>query len=253
VTGLLGTLLTVDAETVDDLATENGELRRRVGELESERRRRTGSQRDRLLAAAADSFAAVGFASATTRSIARSAGVSPTAITAFFEDKAGLYDAVLQQLRTLELNEIERLRSRHRAGDFDGLGAARRFEVVFTDWVEFHLNHPEICRVELHRLIEADPLDGPTPNQLLPSDDASLDAFTELVGVDHDRDALRVLFLIANDLILTWVGGAPHHASALGMHPQSTEYRNITVATIVDACAQLRLRQPPDRSSIGDE
>ncbi|MFG1927819.1 TetR/AcrR family transcriptional regulator [Cryptosporangium sp. NPDC048952] len=59
-----------------------------------ERQRDADRSRERLLAAAADEFAAVGYAGARVSSIASRAGLNPQLISYYFGGKAGLYRAL---------------------------------------------------------------------------------------------------------------------------------------------------------------
>src|SRR5919107_3420731 len=71
------------------------------------------ARREQIVEAATRVFAEKGFRRATTREVARAAGVSEGTIYNYFEDKDALLLAILDRL-----NETER-----RAGDLEGGGA----------------------------------------------------------------------------------------------------------------------------------
>ncbi len=221
---------------LERLRHENAALRRSVTELERREIVRTLSPPDRILRAATQLFSEQGYGRTTTRQVARDAAVSLATISQHFRDKRGLYSEVVAALRSLEVAEIARLRHEGRKQGYRSLSYVERFRVIFPQWVAFHFDHPEICRIELHRLVDCQPFSGQI---LLPADQESIREFTELVGQPHSVEDPRRVFLVANDLILTFIGGAPYHASALGLDPNSPQYRDVAVATIVEACINL--------------
>lgn len=233
------TLRRVPKRTTGELARlrhENAALRRSVTELERREIVRSLSPRDRILRAATQLFSQQGYARTTTRQVARDAAVSLATIAQHFRDKEGLYSAVVAALRSLEVAEITRLRHEGRKQGYRPLSYVERFRVIFPQWVAFHFDHPEICRIELHRLVDCEPSAGQI---LLPANQDSIRQFTELVGQPRSVEDLRRVFLVANDLILTFVGGAQYHALVLGLDPNSPEYRDVAVATVVEACINL--------------
>jgi TetR/AcrR family fatty acid metabolism transcriptional regulator len=84
------------------------------------------ARREQILRAATRVFAAKGFSRATTREVAREAGISEGTIYNYFEDKDALLMAIMD-----ELNETER-----RAEDFE-VGLAGDFD----GFVEAYLRH----------------------------------------------------------------------------------------------------------------
>src|SRR5215204_1438961 len=84
------------------------------------------ARREQILRAATRVFAEKGFSRATTREVAREAGISEGTIYNYFEDKYALLMATMDVL-----NETER-----RAGDFEA-SLAENFE----DFVEAYLHH----------------------------------------------------------------------------------------------------------------
>ncbi len=83
--------------------------------------------RDRLLEAAGALFAQRGFNEVPIREIARAAGVTPAMIHYYFEDKQGLYDAMLQRALA---RILERVRTVTAAGGGGSDGIAGLLEVV---------------------------------------------------------------------------------------------------------------------------
>ncbi|GAA0238498.1 TetR/AcrR family transcriptional regulator [Cryptosporangium japonicum] len=71
-----------------------------------ERQRDADRSRERLLAAAADEFAAAGYAGARVSSIASRAGLNPQLISYYFGGKAGLYRALSERWLAFE-QELE--------------------------------------------------------------------------------------------------------------------------------------------------
>jgi TetR/AcrR family fatty acid metabolism transcriptional regulator len=84
------------------------------------------ARREQILRAATRVFAEKGFSRATTREVAREAGISEGTIYNYFEDKDALLMAIMD-----ELNETER-----RAEDFE-VGLAGAYE----DFVQAYLRH----------------------------------------------------------------------------------------------------------------
>lgn len=101
--------------------------------------------RERLVEAAVDAFATHGFAGASTREIARHAGVALAALPYHFTTKealwraaadrifAGLADATTQRLRGLE-----------------GVDLATQLRLVLREFVRYSAAHPELHRFMMH-------------------------------------------------------------------------------------------------------
>lgn len=87
----------------------------RRGRPRKGRRQADESARRRLLTAAAEQFAARGFAATSLRQVAREADVTPAMVSYYFKDKSGLLEAVLVEGLELLLGELERAVTEARA------------------------------------------------------------------------------------------------------------------------------------------
>jgi TetR/AcrR family transcriptional regulator len=141
---------------------------------EPRRERNAEASRRRLLDAAEREFARCGFAGARLRDVADAAGVQPALIHHYFEDKQGLYRAVLERglLQTTEMSS-EILAERT---DADGL--VRGFVDML---VEFHAAHENLLAILRHEAISGGAVAGPLlVERALPLIDA-------VAGVIEDR------------------------------------------------------------------
>lgn len=104
------------------------------------------ARREQIIEAATRVFAEKGFRRATTREVAREAGVSEGTIYNYFEDKDALLMAILDKL-----NETER-----RAEDFEE-GIATDFRGFFNEYLRrrmsFIWEHREVFRVVLSEML----------------------------------------------------------------------------------------------------
>lgn len=96
--------------------------------------------RARILAAATDAFAEHGFAGATVEGITRAAGISMRMLYHYFDDKAGLYVAVLEHL----LGELRLTEHQPVPPDATGIdGLLQMFDRIFTHFG----NSPALVRI----------------------------------------------------------------------------------------------------------
>jgi AcrR family transcriptional regulator len=104
------------------------------------------ARREQILEAATRVFADKGFSRATTREVAREAGISEGTIYNYFKDKEALLMAIMDVL-----NETER-----RAADFD-VALARDFEDFFGEYLHHRMSviweNREIFRVILSEML----------------------------------------------------------------------------------------------------
>jgi AcrR family transcriptional regulator len=100
--------------------------------------------RDRLVAAALPVFAQRGFEGATTREIARRAGVALAALPYHFETKEALWRAAADRIFGLLAERFKALSVG--LGDLDGRGRA---EALLRDFVRFAAAQPELHRFML--------------------------------------------------------------------------------------------------------
>jgi AcrR family transcriptional regulator len=190
--------------------------------------------RERILRAATERFARVGFHGTTTRRVCEHAGVPLGSLHYYFGGKEALYTAVVESLLKREAElvaEIERDLGTRTAEEW---GMRRRLERVLEFWIEFHFEHPEIARIGLHRVAEhglaGSPLKAPP---ILPAGRSVAETLARLVGAPRTRE-FRARMMAANDLIMGFVGGAAHHAEALGVGPGSPDYRYLVKHTVLD-------------------
>jgi len=97
--------------------------------------------RDRLVEAALQEFAAHGFEGATTREIARRAGVALAALPYHFTTKEALWRAAADRIFA-RLSETFRARMT----GLDGVDLTTRLRLVLRDFVRFAAAHPELHR-----------------------------------------------------------------------------------------------------------
>jgi AcrR family transcriptional regulator len=190
--------------------------------------------RERILRAATELFARVGFHGTTTRGVCDRAGVPLGSLHYYFGGKEALYTSVVESLLEREadlVREIERELASPRARNW---GMRRRLQRVLEHWVAFHFEHPEIARIGLHRVAEhglaGSPVEAPP---VLPAGRSVAETLARLVGVPRTRE-FRARMMAANDLIAGFVGGAEHHAHALGLDADSREYRRLVEFTVLD-------------------
>src|SRR5688572_921306 len=86
--------------------------------------------RARLLRVAQELFAARGYAAVSVRALARAAGVSPAMIAYYFRDKAGLLDAVVDEVLGRLIGQLEALAAEAPAA---GGGPAERFLRLYVE------------------------------------------------------------------------------------------------------------------------
>ena len=102
---------------------------------------RSVETRDRLVEAALQEFAAHGFDGATTREIARRAGVALAALPYHFTTKEALWRAAADRIFAL-LSETFRARF----SGLEGVDLTTRLRLILRDFVRFAAAHPELHR-----------------------------------------------------------------------------------------------------------
>lgn len=100
--------------------------------------------RNKLLRSAREEFIEKGYMKASLRNICRNAGVTTGALYFFFEDKADLFDAVVQQT----INGIYQIMQTHFQDEWDMLGAGR----VMTLPEGTESEHFETAREIIHQM-----------------------------------------------------------------------------------------------------
>jgi AcrR family transcriptional regulator len=190
--------------------------------------------RERILDAATKLFARVGFHGTTTRGVCDRAGVPLGSLHYYFGGKEALYTAVVESLLEREAELLIVIEQEFAARHARDWGMRRRLERVLELWVEFHFEHPEIARIGLHRVAEhglaGSPLEAPP---VLPAGRSVAETLARFVGAPRTLGH-RARMMAANDLIAGFIGGAVHHAHALGVDPASREYRRLVKRTVMD-------------------
>ncbi len=102
---------------------------------------RTLDTRDRLIDAAVQEFAMHGFEGATTREIARRAGVALAALPYHFTTKDALWRAAADRIFGLLGDTF-----RKRLAGLEGVDLPTRLRLVLRDFVRFAAAHPELHR-----------------------------------------------------------------------------------------------------------
>ncbi len=190
--------------------------------------------RERILEAATELFARVGFHATTTRAVCDRAGVPLGSLHYHFGGKEALYTAVVESLLEREAELVKVIEGELTAPRAQNWGKRCRLERVLEYWIQFHFEHPEIARIGLHRVAEhgraGSPLEAPP---ILPAGRSVAETLVRFVGAPRTR-GFRARMMAANDLIAGFIGGAVHHAHALGVGPASREYRRLVKRTVLD-------------------
>lgn len=113
---------------------------------------RSADTRERLLEAALEVFAAHGFAGASTREIARRAGVALAALPYHFTTKEALWRAVADRIFARLAATIGR-----RLEGLAGVDRPTQLRLVLREFVCFSAAHPELHRFMLHEGFVASP------------------------------------------------------------------------------------------------
>jgi TetR/AcrR family transcriptional regulator len=114
---------------------------RRTRKPERAPQQRSLDTRDRLVDAALQEFATHGFDGATTREIARRAGVALAALPYHFTTKEALWRAAADRIFAL-LSETFRARF----SGLEGVDLTTRLRLILRDFVRFAAAHPELHR-----------------------------------------------------------------------------------------------------------
>lgn len=114
--------------------------------------RRSLDTRERLVEAALQVFASHGFEGATTREIARRAGVALAALPYHFTTKEALWKAAADRIFG-RLNET----FRKRFAGLEGVDTPTRLRLVLRDFVRFQAEHPELHRFMIQEGIARTP------------------------------------------------------------------------------------------------
>ena len=194
--------------------------------------------RERIFGAARKLFAHHGYLGTTTRKICDRAGVPLGSLHYHFESKEALYVAVLESVLREEA-EIGREIEEEITGEGAPASAEKRLELLVHRWVDFLFDHTDVARIALHRVVEEGvkdfPVDTPLP---LPAGRAVENLMARALGVPR-TPGVRAQILAAHDIVAAFVGGAAHHARALGIAPHTSTYRQIVTRTLLALYAPL--------------
>lgn len=103
--------------------------------------------RERLIEAAIERFAAKGYAATGTAEVCAAAGVAKTALYWHFENKEGLLAAVLTQVGTQWIEQLQK------AAYLEG-GPEKRLRRLTEEWRRIVLEQPELLRLPLVAQLE---------------------------------------------------------------------------------------------------
>ena len=110
-----------------------------------------GSAKERLLDAATDIFGMYGYEAATTRMIAREAGVNIAAIPYYFGGKEGLYHALIDHIVAMVQARIADVQEELAEQDLTGEGGCEKacvlFERLLEGVIQFMVGSPEALRL----------------------------------------------------------------------------------------------------------
>jgi TetR/AcrR family transcriptional regulator len=106
---------------------------------------RTAVTRDRIELAALGAFSEIGFDAASTREIARRAGVKQQQITYHYGSKLDLWKAAVDRIFR-EFGD----RLRERLAGLEGVDEATQLRLLLREFILFSAEHPEIARFMMH-------------------------------------------------------------------------------------------------------
>lgn len=191
--------------------------------------------RDRILAAALDLFADRSFAGATTREIARRAGVSQPSLAYHFRSKDELWRAAVDGLFARLNAALER-----RAEGLRGVDEVTAAKLVVRDFITFSAENPQ-----LHRIItqeskaEGDRIDWLVDTHVRPLYDSTTHLFARLSAAGAMPDVPPpFLYYILTGAGPTIFVLAPECRRLAGFDPLDPE----AVATHADAVVDLLFR-----------
>lgn len=200
--------------------------------------------RERILEAACQCFAGVGFHGTTTRGICARAGVPLGSLHYHFGGKEALYVAVVESLLKRAADLLSVIEGELAAQRAEQWGLIRKLERVLELWVDFHFEQPEIARIGLHRVAEHGRVGSPVQAPpVLPAGRSVEEILARFLGAPRSTGG-RARMLAANDLIAGFVGGAAHHADVLGMDPDSSAYRSLVKRTVLDLIVKSMKEEP---------
>jgi AcrR family transcriptional regulator len=194
------------------------------------------STKARILNAAEEVFAVKGFDGASTREIASKAGVNISSLHYHWESKETLYFAVFQDIydRIIKLAQrsVEPSRSR-------GLRAAT--DAAMGDLIDFFLDHPNVPRLLLRRVLEsATEATPPIEHDILSPAWAAFTGLMRDVGLQPRRKLDAQLFMLSvNSILLLFTLDSQAYQNLLGDSLENPTLRRAVRKHIIDATMRL--------------
>lgn len=191
------------------------------------------SAKDSILPAACACFSRYGFHGTTVRMIAEQAGVPLGSLHYHYGNKEALFKEVIAELlaRARQLGRnIESALAGLRAQ-----GAAERqcIETMFSMWVDFHFDNPEVSQIALHQIAEYQIDDKLAHiNEVVPTDDYVMNKVAQFLDLPNTR-AYRYKIMSSNMAITGFVGGSDFHRHMLE-DSDLASYRSRVKQTIID-------------------
>ena len=201
---------------------------------------RSADTQERILEAAAEEFALHGFTGTSTREVAVRAGVQHSALTYHFDNKDGLWRAVMRGLNETVLTT---LKSRLQA--LRGVDTVTTLRLIMDDFIRFSAANPKF-----HRLMDYAAGNGGERMNWL-ADEFVQEFFDVLVPLI--RAAQKEGGFVAGDayhLVYLFIGAvtrlfmlAPEVKRVSGRSPMTSTY----IQEHVDLCLALFFRDPPPK------
>ena len=202
---------------------------------------RSADTQERILEAAAEEFALHGFTGTSTREVAVRAGVQHSALTYHFDNKDGLWRAVMRGLNETVLTT---LKSRLQA--LRGVDTVTTLRLIMDDFIRFSAANPKF-----HRLMDYEAGNGGERMNWL-ADEFVQEFFDVLVPLI--RAAQKDGGFVAGDayhLVYLFIGAvtrlfmlAPEVKRVSGRSPMTSSY----IQEHVDLCLALFFRDPPPKA-----
>ena len=202
---------------------------------------RSADTQERILEAAAEEFALHGFTGTSTREVSVRAGVQHSALTYHFDNKDGLWRAVMRGLNETVLTT---LKSRLQA--LRGVDTVTTLRLIMDDFIRFSAANPKF-----HRLMDYEAGNGGERMNWL-ADEFVHEFFAVLVPLI--RAAQKEGGFVAGDayhLVYLFIGAttrlfmlAPEVKRVSGRSPMTSSY----IQEHVDLCLALFFRDPAPRA-----
>jgi AcrR family transcriptional regulator len=193
------------------------------------------STKARILAAAEEVFAAKGFDGASTREIAAHAQVNISSLHYHWESKETLYLAVFQDIYdriiALARRSIEPARAQ---------GARVAAEAAMGALIDFFLDHPNIPRLLLRRILESAGSHPPVEHDILSPAWTVFTGFMRDIGLPQRRKLDGQLFMLSvNSLVLLFTLDSQSYQNLLGGSIRNATLRRAVRKHLIETTLQL--------------